>query len=285
MIKFEIKNRFSGVVQFTAEVDCDENAHTHLKIGLAVKAAIASVADLRGADLSGAALSGADLSWAALSWAALSGADLRRADLSGADLRRADLSGADLSWADLRRADLRGADLSWADLSGADLRGADLSGAALSWADLSGADLRRADLSGAALSGADLSGADLRGADLRRADLSGGKNTSLTIARTRILPEGEIIGWKKCKNNIIAKLSIPSAARRSHAFGRKCRAEYVDVIELFGGDVGETSNHNQATEYRAGTRVTADSWDEDWTNECSHGIHFFITREEAEDYQ
>ena len=92
MINFEIKNRFTGAVQFTAQIDCDDGELTSVKIGLAVKWAIRSYAYLSGADLSGA-----DLSGASLSRASLSGADLSGADLSDADLSRADLSGADLS--------------------------------------------------------------------------------------------------------------------------------------------------------------------------------------------
>ena len=134
MIKYEIKNRWTGDVQFTAEIDCRENTPFSIKMGLAVKWAVISDADLSGADLRGADLRNAYLS----------GVNLRNANLSGADLRGADLRNANLSGADLRGADLRGANLSGANLSGADLRGADLSGA-----NLSGADLRGADLSGA----------------------------------------------------------------------------------------------------------------------------------------
>jgi hypothetical protein len=155
-MKFNITNRFSGAVQFTAEIDCADDAGTSVKIGLAVMWAIKSGADLSGAYLSGAYLSGADLS---------------RADLSGADLSRADLSRADLSWAYLSGADLSRADLSGADLSGAYLSGADLSGAYLSGADLSGADLSRADLSRADLSWANLIRANLIRANLIRAYL------------------------------------------------------------------------------------------------------------------
>jgi len=141
--QFEIKNRFTGNVQFTAEIECDEDTSLRVKIGLAVRWAIKSDADLRGANLSDANLSGANLSDANLSGAYLSGADL-----SGANLSDANLSGANLSDANLRGADLRGADLSGADLSGADLRGANLSGADLSGADLRGANLQsfKADL-------------------------------------------------------------------------------------------------------------------------------------------
>ena len=117
-----------------------------------------------------------------------------------------------------------------------------------------------------------------------RANLVGANNAELVIARTRILPEGDIIGWKKCKANVIVKLRIPAEAKRSHAFGRKCRAEYADVLEVFGADEGMTNNHGPKTVYRQGERVIPDSFCEDWQNECSNGIHFFITREEAEAY-
>ncbi|MFB9772039.1 pentapeptide repeat-containing protein [Sphingomonas yabuuchiae] len=169
--KFEVRNRWTNAVQFTAEIICSPDASIRVKLGLAIRWAVKSGADLSGADLSGADLSGADLSGAYLSGAYLSGADLSRAYLSGAYLSGADLSGAYLSGADLSRAYLSGAYLSGADLSGADLSRAYLSGAYLSRAYLSGADLSRAYLSGAYLSRAYLSGAYLSGAYLSGADL------------------------------------------------------------------------------------------------------------------
>ena len=167
------------------------------------------------------------------------------------------------------------------DLSYANLSYANLSGADLSYANLSYANLSYANLSGADLSGADLSGADLSYANLSGADLSGAIGAELAIAATRILPDGELIGWKKCCDGVIVKLRIPSDAKRSHAFGRKCRAEFVDVLEVFGGEVG-VSRHDEKTEYRSGQRVTPDKWDEKWQEECASGIHFYITRAEAE---
>ena len=127
--------------------------------------------------------------------------------------------------------------------------------------------------------GASLDGASLDGARLVGASLDGVKQAPLIIARTRILPEGAIIGWKKLRDNVICKVRIPEDAKRSHAFGRKCRAQFVDVIEGEG-----VSQHDGVTKYAPGLRVTCDSWDEDHTQECSGGIHFFITRLEAENY-
>jgi hypothetical protein len=132
MIKFEIKNRWSGAVQFTAEIDCAEDAPRSVKISLAVKWGIKS-----GANLIGANLSEADLSKA----------NLREADLSKANLIGANLSGANLIGANLSKADLIGADLSGANLSGADLSGANLIVANLRGANLIVANLREANLS------------------------------------------------------------------------------------------------------------------------------------------
>ena len=128
--------------------------------------------------------------------------------------------------------------------------------------------------------------ADLRGADLRGANLYGVKNAQLALAMTMICPQGEIVGWKKAIANgkqIIVKLRIPTEAKRSNATGRKCRAEFADVLEIDGADVAH-SDHDSNFEYRVGQRVVPDSFDDDRWDECSHGIHFFITREEAEGY-
>ena len=120
--KYEVRNRFTNAVQFTAEITTTPDMLPSVKLGLAVKWGLANDANLRGADLSGADLSRANLSRANLNGAYLNDTSLIGAYLSGADLIGADLSGADLSGASLIGADLRGANLSGADLRGANLR-------------------------------------------------------------------------------------------------------------------------------------------------------------------
>jgi len=147
------------------------------------------------------------------------------------------------------------------------------------------ADLRGANLSGANLSGADLSRADLSGADLSGANLKDAKSADLALAQTAILPaDGPIWGWKKCRNGVLVKLVVGNTARRSHASGRKCRAEHVKVLEVIGAEVG-VSQYNEKVEYRVGQIVRCDSWNEDRWTECGGGIHFFLTRQEAEAYE
>ena len=132
------------------------------------------------------------------------------------------------------------------------------------------------------LRNSDLSNSALSYSDLRGSDLSGVKNAQHALARTVITPDGAFIGWKKCNDNVIVKLRVPDDAKRSSASGRKCRAEFVEVLEVIGAEIGETNQHGPHTTYRIGERVTCYQWDDNRWNECSGGIHFFLTREEAE---
>ena len=182
----------------------------------------------------------------------------------------------------------------WENMS-ADLNGANLSGAYLRIANLRKADLNGANLSGAYLNDADLrnanlNGANLSGADLRGADLSDVKYNERTAFFALVCPEeGDFIAWKKV-GEVIVKLRIPSEAKRSSATSRKCRCEFAEVLALQNLD-GTPNNDDKVvnndyveTIYKVGEIVHSDSWDGDRWNECSHGIHFFITRDEAVRY-
>ena len=253
-MEIQIKNRFNRVV---FETDTKN-------LGAAIVAALAAKVDLNGADLTGAILNGAILRGAYLNGAILNGADLNGAILTGAYLRGAILIGADLTGAYLTSAYLRGAILNSTDLTGADLTGAYLNGADLTGAILTGADLTGVDLTGAILTGAILTGADL----------------SKLLSSHNILPDGDLVAWKQLQGGVICKLKIPADAKRVGGLvGRKCRAEFADVLE------GNGKSQRNGQEYKAGCRVTPDTYDSNPLVECSHGIHFFITRTEAENYQ
>ena len=171
-------------------------------------------------------------------------------------------------------------------LSGADLRGAYLRGADLRGAYLGGADLRGAYLGGAYLGGADLGGADLGGADLGGADLRGANN--ITFIPLFCPSDGEFIGWKKVNDKLV-KLLITSDAQRSSSTSNKCRCDKAKVLEITDLDgnnpISSITNYNYAeTSYVVGEMVYPDSFDENRWNECSHGIHFFINKQEAINY-
>ena len=184
-----------------------------------------------------------------------------------------------------------------ADLRGAYLRDAYLRGANLGGADLGGADLRGANLGGAYLRGADLGGADLGDAYLRDADLRGAYLRGADLGGAKIIPyiplacpsDGAFIGWKKVDRKLV-KLEIPEDARRCSATTQKCRCDKAKVLEITDLDgsnpIDEILNNSQDVEllYKVGEMVYPDSFDENRWNECSHGIHFFINKQDAINY-
>ena len=257
-IKIEIRNRWTGSVVF--EYTKEGNTITETVLD-----AIRRGADLRDADLCGADLRGSNLRCANLC-----DADLCDANLCGANLCDADLCDANLCGAYLRGANLRGANLCDADLRGANLYGA----------DLRGADLRGANLCDADLRGANLYGADLRGANLRDA-----KGCYLSCPT-----EGSFIGWKKASGHIV-KLRIPEDARRSSATGHKCRCDKAYVMEIQNMDGTKAtedtvrSDHDKNFVYTVGATVEVPDFDDNRWSECAPGIHFFIDRRAAVEYQ
>lgn len=155
---------------------------------------------------------------------------------------------------------------------GANLHCADLRGA-----DLCHADLCHADLSGANLNEANLSGADLSGAYLRNTNLT---NTKMPPLNT---PEGDVIGYKKLANGTVAKLLIKAHVRRTASYvGNKLRAESALCIE---GEGKSWTNMYYRLSYSPGVEVNpTHGYDDDPRVECAPGIHFFLTRKEAEDF-
>ena len=184
---------------------------------------------------------------------------------------------------------LRGEGGTRANLSNSNLSNSNLSNSNLSCSDLRGSNLSNSNLRNSNLSCSNLRSSDLSNSDLSNSNLSEAKEAELVIARTRILPEGSLIGWKKCRDGAIVCLIIPADAKRSHAFGRKCRAEFADVsgiVDAKGEPIEVAySMHMDSFEYRKGERVKPDHWDEDWQEECAGGLHFYITRAEAEAHQ
>lgn len=220
----------------------------------------------------------------------LSGADLKEIDLSRVDLSGADMCGVNLCLAKLYNIDLSDTDLSDASLCWTDLYMTNLNGANLNGADLRGADLSNADLCNTDLSGADISGANLDGAFLSGADLSGiVYDLHTTFYALQCPEEGSFVGYKKAHGYII-KMEILADAKRSSATSRICRCSAAKVLSITSID-GKTessevfSDYDPTFVYRVGETVRVDNFDDDRWNECSTGIHFFLTRKEAELYR
>lgn len=268
------------------------------------------------ADLSNAYLNCVDLKCSDLREANLLGATLDNVNLKGADLR-----GVNLIDAQLNDVDLKYSNLDSAVLVGVFLRDCDLKHTILTRANLTGADIRRvnlkysclinsiltniclidSDLSESNLTRVDLDESYLRVINLNKANLKG-VNLSDTeldevIGVGLVCPEeGSFTGFKKIFRNgkkLLCKLEIPADAKRSSATTRKCRCSKAKVLEIW--DMDDKGNYtipvnsgysffDRFLEYRVGEMVYPDSFDEDRWDECSNGIHFFITKQEAINY-
>jgi len=138
---------------------------------------------------------------------------------------------------------------------------------------------------------ANLSRANLSEANLSEANLSRAYLKKIIHLFTIIPEKGSFIGWKKGQDNCIIELEIPKEAKRhNYLGGRKCRAEFVKVIEIRdskGHKVKECYNGTNDNKilYKVGEMVYPDKYDPNPLNECSNGIHFFITRQEAKEWQ
>ena len=151
-------------------------------------------------------------------------------------------------------------------------------------ANLDGASLNRANLNGASLNRASLYGANLDGASLNRANLDGA--TNIPYIPLACPSDGAFIGWKKVSGCLVI-LEIPEDAQRCSGTSQKCRcdkAKVLGIISLSSNEVlDRVVNHSydQETVYEVGCMVYPDSFDDNRWNECSHGIHFFINKQDA----
>ena len=172
----------------------------------------------------------------------------------------------------LEEAVKQGANLYGANLNGASLYGANLNGASLDGASLDRASLYRASLDGASLNGASLDGA-----------------TNIPFIPFACPSDGAFIGWKKVGNCLIM-LEIPEDAKRCSCTSQKCRCDKAKVLGITNLDTNESvseiknTSYFPAVTYVVGEMVYPDSFDENRWNECSHGIHFFINKQNAIDY-
>ena len=110
--------------------------------------------------------------------------------------------------------------------------------------------------------------------------------------------EGSFIGYKDVEiavehgyGSAIAVLEIPADADRLTGINKKCRCSKAKVViietldgEILSDTIGTSPTSNTKIKYIPGEMVYADSFDDNILVECSHGIHFFMSKKEAIDY-
>ena len=183
--------------------------------------------------------------------------------------------------------------------------GTDLDGIVFYSVDLRLANFRGCDLTNTKFVDCNLIGAKLSGAKTGVCTFTGcrlePKDAYRKVYRwdrgefeyvKRVYPEEDFVGYKKVaaigddpRRNCVAKLLIPADGRNIVFPGMKCRCDRAYVIEI-RDKRGGTYNHAESIRtrdfiYTVGEWVVPDLFDSDWKVECSHGIHFFLSEEEA----
>jgi uncharacterized protein YjbI with pentapeptide repeats len=171
-----------------------------------------------------------------------------------------------------------------------DFRSADFSYANFSYINFSYANFSSANFRYANFSYANFSYANFRYANFRYANFRSA-NFRSAIFNYRITPEvGKFIGWKKTQNKII-KLEIQNAKNVSGGLvSRKLRTDKVKVLQIQTLDGKKCNDKNIPSDYNSnfiyivGQIAIEPDFIKNDLIECSNGIHFFLTRDEAVKY-
>ena len=271
-----------------------------------------------GTNFNGTNFSGADFSGADFSNTYFIDTDFHDANFNGAYFIHTNFSNADFKDTDFNGADFNGTHFNGTNFSnthfdntnfhdahfhGTDFSNVDFRNTYFNNADFNGADFFRTyfcntDFNGAHFNSTDFSGINFSDADFNNTAIDWNcifKNADECTAFLNLqCPEaGSFIAYKMARNCLI-KLEIPADALRSSATTRKCRASKAKVLEIAdenGKKIKSTcSDRTSQFIYEVGKTVYSRdddgniAFDENRWNECSTGIHFFITKQEAINY-
>ena len=201
-------------------------------------------------------------------------------DLSGADLHNMDFTLSSFQNVNLEYVNVKNSSVENALFDGCSLHGANFTNANLKTASFRYCDLRESNIEGANLFGAVLEYAKLDGII---------SNEDTKWFRLRCPETGAFLGYKKCVNDRMVQLLIPADAKRTSATLPSCRCNKAKVLTIKSFDFKE--NYEEAWSlvdenfvYRRGQWVEVKDFNEDRWQDSTTGIHFWMTRQEAENY-
>lgn len=211
-------------------------------------------------------------------------------DLKERELEPMDLSGWDLTEVDFTLSSFQDVVLSGADFTGSSVENALFDGCPMKGASFRNANLKTASFRYCDMRQCDIRGADLFGAVLEYADLTGIISDEGTKWFRLHCPEkGAFLGYKKCFNNRLVQLLIPADAKRTSATLPSCRCSKAKVLTIKSFDFKEEYDEawslvDEDFIYKKGEWVEVKDFNEDRWQDSTTGIHFWLTREEAEAY-
>lgn len=181
------------------------------------------------------------------------------------------------------------------DFSGQNLSQFDFSNSICESCDFSNCDLSSINFTGAklincSLKKANVSYSQFRHAILSNCDLTDIKHRELAEFLTMTCPEtGAFLAYKQCYNFRLVQLLVPADAKRSSATNNTCRCSKAKVLTIKSFDFKKSYQEavslvDENFIYRVGETIEPDKFNENRWIDSTHGIHFYMTREEAMNY-
>lgn len=223
--------------------------------------------------------------------------NITKSCLLDSDLTESVFNFCDLSCADIHKCSMRNICAEVSNFNHCDLCECDISlgifarcsflDSSIHHSNLSFTKFMECSVSGCIFDCTDMSGCKFKSCDIR--DIYVNNVINFPHIPMTCPENGSFTGWKKA-SGFIVKLQITEDARRSSATGRKCRCDkaFVVAIENIDGTPSMmqkvTSDYDENFVYCVGETVTEPTFCDDRFRECAHGIHFFMTRQEAVEY-
>ena len=231
-----------------------------------------------------------DFRFVNLSYANFYGTEFIKTNFISSSFNDANFQDAYFNQVNIKNVEMNEANLVNISLRYTILNHSDFSKANLSYADLRGTTMCNVDLSHADLHNSDICDVDFRGVSLAGANLQNVIFNEYTVGISKLCPEkGSFIWYKKAQDKIVM-LEITEDAKRSSATSLKCRCSKAKVLAIKFLNNPDSkidyaiSDYDPAFIYEVGEIVEVPNFDEYRWNECSTGIHFFMSEELARKY-
>lgn len=204
--------------------------------------------------------------------------------------------GCDLSHLDLHKVDFTDAIGDEINFSNSNLSLCIFTGSRFENINFDSANLQRAVLKNCDMRFANFHNADCRGTHFECTIMEGSNHEGIIIDddtknyKMHCPEKGAFLGYKKCFNDLLVTLLIPEDAKRVCSTTRPCRCSKAKVINITSMDYKDHYTEAWSLcasvdfKYTLGEYVYPDSFDEDRWMESTHGIHFWMTPEEAMAY-
>lgn len=213
--------------------------------------------------------------------------ELRECKLEDVDLSGQHLANIDFEWTNFFNVDMTGTVFEHCDLNHVWFKDCKVRGIKFLYCDVQEANFRWMDFTGA-----DFSGSNFHHTLLEYTTLDDVKDNDDTKFYRLACPEsGPFIAWKCCTDLRVVQLLVPADARRVSATAETCRCDKAKVLSIKSIDETKKYDWAQSTVdpnfyYEVGKWVTpANEFQPDRWMDSSPGIHFFMDRQQAVDYQ